>query len=69
MFNGGGGFFVYGSGWVFMLMVVAVLFVYFDGWVFCLWQWLSFCVNGGGCVFYLMMVVGFLFMVVAGFLC
>ena len=30
-----------------------------------------FCVNGGGCVFCLMVVVvvGFLFMVVAGFLC
>ena len=52
-------------------MVVAEFFVYCDGWVFCLWQWLSFCVNGGGCVFCLMVVVvvGFLFMVVAGFLC
>ena len=45
MFNGGGGFFVYGSGWVFVLMVVAVLFVlmvvvgffvYGSGWVFML---------------------------------
>ena len=28
-----------------------------------------FCVNGGGCIFCLMVVVGFLFMIVAGFLC
>ena len=56
---------------VFCLMLVVGFFVYCDGWVFCLWQWLSFCVNGGGCVFCLMVVVvvGFLFMVVAGFLC
>ena len=27
LFNGGGGFFVYDSGWVFVLMVVAVFFV------------------------------------------
>ena len=42
-------------------MMVVVFFV--------LLQWLSFCVNGGGCVFCLMVVVGFLFMIVAEFLC
>ena len=67
MFNGGGGFFVYDSGWIFVLMVVTMLFVYCDGWVFYLWQWLSFCV--GGYVFCLMVVVRFLVMVVAEFLC
>ena len=36
LFNGGGGFFVYDSGFVFVLMVVTMLFVYCDGWVFCL---------------------------------
>ena len=57
MFNVGGGFFVYDSGWIFVLMVVTMLFVYCDGWVFCLWQWLGFCV--GGYVFCLMMVTVF----------
>ena len=38
-------------------MLVVGFFVYCDGWVFYLWQWLSFCVNGGGCVFCLMVVV------------
>ena len=33
-------FFVYGSGWVFVLMVVAMLFVK--------WWWLCFLFNGGG---------------------
>ena len=62
MFNSGGGFFLF--------MVVAEFFVYCDGWVFCLWQWLSFCVNGGGYAF-LFNCGGwvFLFMVVVGFLC
>ena len=36
---------------------------------FYLWKWLGFCVNGGGYVFCLIVVVGFLFMVVMGFLC
>ena len=40
-------FFVYGSGWVFVLMMVAVVFVYGGGWVFCLMMD-GFCVNGGG---------------------
>ena len=31
-------FFVYGSGWVFVLMVVAVRFLFNGGgWLFCLW--------------------------------
>ena len=60
-------FFVYDSGWVFVLMVVTMLFVYCGGWVFCLWQWLSFYV--GGYVYCLMVVVRFLFMIVAEFLC
>ena len=38
-------------------MLVVGFFVYCDGWVFCLWQWLSFCVNGGGCVFCLMVAL------------
>ena len=61
------GFFVYDSGWIFVLMVVTMLFVYCENWVFCLWQWPSFCV--GGYVFCLMVVMRFLFMVVAEFLC
>ena len=40
MFNDGGGFIVNGSGWVFVLMVVAMLFVK--------WWWLCFLFNGGG---------------------
>ena len=50
-----------------MLIVVTMLFVYCENWVFCLWQWPSFCV--GGYVFCLMVVMRFLFMVVAEFLC
>ena len=42
-------------------MMVVVFFV--------LWKWPSFCVNGDGCVFCLMVAVGFLFMIVVGFLC
>ena len=46
-------------------MVVTEFFVYCDDWVFCLWYWLGFCVNGGSCVFCLVVVVGILFIVVA----
>ena len=44
-----------------MFNVSGGFFVNCDGWVFCLWQWLSFCVNGGSCAFCLMVVVGWVF--------
>ena len=40
-----------------MLVVGFLLIVMVE--FFCLWQWLSFCVNGGSCAFCLMVVVGF----------
>ena len=60
-------FFILCGGWV-VFMMVAEFFVYYDGWLFCVRLWLSFCVNGGGCVFFLMVVVRFLFMMMAEFL-
>ena len=43
MFNGGGGFFVYDSGWVFVLMVVAEFLFWISLYLFCFnWDFSAF---------------------------
>ena len=51
----------------FVLMMVVGFFVYYVVGFLCLWWWLGFCVYGGGWVFCLMLVVGYLFIVMAEF--
>ena len=54
-------FFVYGSGWVFVLMMVDIVFVYGGGWVFCLMVVDGLYVNGGGWIFCSLWWLGFCF--------